>query len=570
MNMRKKSLLKVLFCASVVIGFTACEETIPVSSDGSLDTYGFGYCENETETGLGVGGEALLGAAVQMKGSEMIQHGDSIIGIRCGVVASGTGFKVNIFSDLTNEVSLFEKTVGDVTGYTWVYVPLDKPMAIDAATDLYFAYKLTTSNYALGYNSGSGTTRDYVYYNGWDLLTNSGLKGSMCIQAVLKGGDYSSETQYQVKTQYVDYSKVVITGNSQTISCYVTNLGTKYVDNVKIDYTYGGVTGSYTVNNVGLVFGQSVKCDLPAVTTVGDGTLPISLSVSTEGQTTPHTFTASQYASLTEGLPRTILLEQFTGQACVYCPGGATSVKTAIAGLSAADQNRVIWVAHHAGYLDDTFTITGNKTIATYFGVNSAPSCMIDRTAFDSSLGLVFHPGYLTTSSLQTMLAMPAFAEVNIAHTYDTLTRELNVTVSGESALTTAKLTVLLIQSGITASQSTTTGTNASYVHNNAPRVFLTSALGDAVEYADGSYSKSFTYTIPDNVGNHACIPADMEIVAFLSEYGTTKTACPVSNAAKVPVLTTNAETLPAVASAPAAETVTTQGTLRLEAKKRH
>ena len=77
----------------------------------------------------------------------------------------------------------------------------------------------------------------------------------------------------------------------------------------------------------------------------------------------------------TENYERTLMLEQFTGQGCGYCPTGASIIKEGLAGI----EDRVIWTAHHAGYKPDDFTISNSENLLTTFGVNGAPAMMLNR-----------------------------------------------------------------------------------------------------------------------------------------------------------------------------------------------
>ena len=62
--------------------------------------------------------------------------------------------------------------------------------------------------------------------------------------------------------------------------------------------------------------------------------------------------------------PKKHLIEEFTGQACGYCPDGMDAVHEFVGN----DTNWVL-VLHHAGYSDDHFTVKGSKTIATALNV---------------------------------------------------------------------------------------------------------------------------------------------------------------------------------------------------------
>jgi hypothetical protein len=105
-------------------------------------------------------------------------------------------------------------------------------------------------------------------------------------------------------------------------------------------------------------------------------------------------------------------------------------------------------------------------------------------------------------------------ATLNLSSDYNTNTRELTLTVNGRSLEDEAYITVIITQNGIEAPQY---GAPDNYQHNHAPRAFLTSAIGDKLALdANGNYSTTFNYTIPNKVGNFECIPENIEVIVFI------------------------------------------------------
>ena len=64
---------------------------------------------------------------------------------------------------------------------------------------------------------------------------------------------------------------------------------------------------------------------------------------------------------------RKVLLEQFTTELCGYCPGGAARIKSVIEQPEFA--GKVHWVAHHAGFYTDSYTIPESQSYLRLFGV---------------------------------------------------------------------------------------------------------------------------------------------------------------------------------------------------------
>lgn len=226
---------------------------------------------------------------------------------------------------------------------------------------------------------------------------------------------------------------------------------------------------------------------------------------------------AFQAPAIPESFPKKHLIEEFTGQACGYCPYGMDCIRDFMKG----DDNWVL-ILHHYGYNADRFTVTGSKTITNALGVSGAPNMTINRakTNYGEGNTIVFHPGYLIEDVAKSQFDATTYASVVINNTYDPQTRQLNVNVSGaicKEDYPALQLTVLVKESGMIDTQQDYYNTFegwAEFRHANAVRVFLSAAKGDAVNVdASRHYSATYTTTL-----NSKWVPENCMIVAFLSE----------------------------------------------------
>ncbi len=233
--------------------------------------------------------------------------------------------------------------------------------------------------------------------------------------------------------------------------------------------------------------------------------------------------------------PRKFLLEHFTGDGCVYCPAGMAAMVEYIQNTTTP----CIWVSHHYGYQDDEYTIPENAKIGKASGVENAPNVSINRTKITGTV-IAFHPGYLVEDGMADLIAKKcettAEASVVINHTYDTLTRELNVTVSGQVAnaeVTEYLLTVLIKENGLIGKQADANSWKGAgykeFLHPCIVRdVLCADALGDKVTVENQAYSATYTFTMPDNwVAENCCIVA----------YITPTSKKPIINAEEVTVV---------------------------------
>ncbi len=234
--------------------------------------------------------------------------------------------------------------------------------------------------------------------------------------------------------------------------------------------------------------------------------------------------------------PRKFLLEHFTGDECGNCPSGMAAMVEYIQNTTTP----CIWVSHHYGYNEDEYTIPENAKIGKACSVSGAPNMAMNRTKITGT-SIAFHPGYLVEDGMANLIAKKcettAEASVVINHTYDTLTRELNVTVSGQVAnteVTEYLLTVLIKENGLIGKQADyyASWQEAGYkefLHPCIVRdVLCADALGDKVTVENQAYSATYTFTMPDNwVAENCCIVA----------YITPTSKKPIINAEEVPVV---------------------------------
>lgn len=214
--------------------------------------------------------------------------------------------------------------------------------------------------------------------------------------------------------------------------------------------------------------------------------------------------------------PKKHLIEEFTGQACGYCPYGMDCISA-----YTKNENNWVLILHHYGYKQDNFSVSGSKTITTALSVSGAPSMCINRamTNYGEGNAVVFHPGNLEITD-KAQFDTETYASVVIDNTYDPATRELNVTVSGaicKEDYPSLQLTVLVKESGMIDTQADYYGTYEGWEqfrHANAVRVYLTAAKGDAVAVdTTRRYTATYSTTLKTT-----WVPENCMIVAFLSE----------------------------------------------------
>lgn len=524
---------------AVVLLFTACPPKPPVVDGSSIRLYGntkTTSAEGLDAIGISDGADYDYKAASLLSGAELTDNGTEIIGIRFYVRDGAKSGKIFIGPDYENPV--VEKEYTYKKG-GWQYVLFDEPYAV-TGEDIYIGYSIKGSGYLLGYETTSrNMPGEMLYFNGaWGTFKSVvSANGKWTMQAIMRGGDYSTDIQNNLVVECVEnLYTAALEGWDMPLTFEVRNSGAKTAYNVAVKCTFGSQSKDVTIDS--LMNGQSYFVESP-FTVSGTGKVTVSIDASVDGVTdeTPNDNSVKSSCTVTgtDNVRNRALIEQFTGQSCPNCPPGAANLKAAIEATGHPEY--FVWVAHHDGYKADDFTLAESSTITKALGVNGAPSISVNRTSV-AGQGLVWHPGYATAVNLLGCYATPAKATLEFNHTL--VGDSITVNVSGTTAESAAKVTVILIQSGITAKQS---GANSNYVHNNAPCLFLTPANGQDLTIGEGgAFSATLNGKIPATFGkgNFNTVYSDIEVVVFV--HGDIKSSANrnVFNADKKPLVEGN------------------------------
>jgi hypothetical protein len=546
-----KNLTKILFVSLMVFFVASCKHGGEPQLDESTSLL-VAYCTNEIQSFVGSAqGQNTFSAAIQLPDTMLLNRGKKIVAIRVGIdVPVGTSAEVFISEDLEGTPLVVQQFV--TKGNGWDYVKLNTPFTIPTNKELYIGYNVKASGFVIGYNTGKtkDTKTDWIAMNGsWTHLSSSIVsKGRSLVQAFVTGNDYKDYPQYDIELSDVQYEEYLGLGSENIIRGIVTNYGvSRIATGIKVTYSDGTITQSVIVEQP-FMNGENAKFVLPSIAPSAEKDVNFTVTaepVNAINNGNSNTFEGNQvfYGTFLE---RTLLFEEFTTAVCVNCPLGATVIHNAMDG----NEEKIAFIAQHVGYYEDTYTIAASRNLQWFYndgGSTYAPAFMVDRRVMpdiEANTPVILpQNSTVNVAAVNKWLQIPAFVSVNLSTTYNPTTRELAVTVSGEflQNYPNARLNVWLTQDNIVGYQSV--GGN-DYVHNNVARAVLSSsAWGDAIPNTAGTtYSKSYTYTIPDNImgiatsggqtnQNIPCVPENMKVVAFVADVvGTPPSSSSVTN----------------------------------------
>ncbi len=513
-----KSMLSMIVFVLIMLSTKTHAETKTIT---------LGYCSNEITLNserINLEYDCPIQAAIRYTASQMAAYkGGKITKIRIGAESGMTSTWCWIRPSL-NQGAVTMKRLG-TTEDGWNEVTLDKPYEIDGS-EIYIGFNCTLPQGKDLIYQGPETSeeRSYLYAEGigWETFYD----GALLIQAVVEiDGDINTDDMGIESLQLG--SKFSKNDNEQIVTVKVAN----YSDTEKPFPTLHlqlADMEELTLDTDEMIPSNSSKKVYKMFTPKGlsDGKHSLRIWFEEDDAVKENNTAETDVFIYSEAFNRNVLLEHFTTLSCTNCPTGDKILRKAVNG-----NENVAWVAHHVGFGTDELTVTPSESIMLdLLYTEVAPMASFDRTV--NSLSEGNHPAFgiaynsindgvtMIKALLNNALNEPAFATVCPKVSYDQSSRTINVEVTGERNTnmyeaiynTGCNLTVYLTEDNVVTKAYQTGGTPADTIHSHVLRKALSADYGDAVEWTGNTFSKNYTYTLPENWK-----PTDMKVIAFLN-----------------------------------------------------
>lgn len=255
---------------------------------------------------------------------------------------------------------------------------------------------------------------------------------------------------------------------------------------------------------------------------------------------------AQQYVS-TEPANRNVIIEEFTGRGCQYCPDGHKIANE----IMAANPDRVWAINVHAGGYAQTsypnFITPDGNVIHGGFTISGYPTGVVNRSTAAGQSRSAW-PN-LTNAQLNQAAVCNVGGAVRINPDTRVATITVEVYYTGDGAYDENYLTVAMLQDSIMGSQSGMSYNpaqvvNGTYCHMHILRdIIQESAWGDAISpTTQGTLiTKTYEYQIPESIGNPNGVEVKIENIFFLawvSERFQGTPARPILNACELDMAT--------------------------------
>lgn len=231
------------------------------------------------------------------------------------------------------------------------------------------------------------------------------------------------------------------------------------------------------------------------------------------------TATAQQNVS-TEVENKKVLVEEFTGIHCGYCP----YAHKIVAEMLKAQPDKVYALAVHAGSYakpgsdEPDFRLAEGKAINDHFGISGYPAGMINRQRYDNNI-VLNRAVWAQYAHLQTEEAAPV--NLWMKADYNSETRALTIDVEGyyTADVDASYLNVVLAENNVQGPQSGG-GVGSDYMHQHMVRAYITGTWGEAITNCKkGEYfTKQYVYTVPETINGVTLNPGEFELVAYVCE----------------------------------------------------
>lgn len=366
-----------------------------------------------------------------------------------------------------------------------------EPTTITINADFTARYVNEVITFTATDGDGNNVTADAVFH-----VNNSAISGNTYTNATV--GTYTVKATYDGATSQnltVTFSAVPIplTSISITPSAQTVEAGSP------VTFICTGNNGT-NLSSLSTFYVNGTQITGDTFTPTAAGTLNVYATHTPSGGTSLTAATIQVTVNPIINFNKRVLIEDFTGTWCGYCP----RVAYAIEQVNAQTSDAVI-VAIHRG--NDPYNFSGASALETQINLQGYPTAMLNRNTEWN------YPETSTASINQAVnLTSGTNPKIGVALTTSTSgnTSSVQVKVKFGTNFSNLKLVVYALEDNLIYNQTNYTSyyggtsTIANFEHDNVVRAVLTSSiLGEAItgntNYND-EFSKSFTYTIPSNV----------------------------------------------------------------------
>jgi len=229
---------------------------------------------------------------------------------------------------------------------------------------------------------------------------------------------------------------------------------------------------------------------------------------------------------------QSIVLEEYTGIYCVFCPDGHRRAKE----LKADYPSRVVLVNIHTGTFanpqsgDPDFRTQYGATLAAQTGLTGYPTGTINREVFPDFSNTMAMSRTNWRDAGQEVLERVSPVNIGATSSYDPSTRQLTLNVEAYYTADATQpynlINIAVLQDSVPGPQTggntynPADWVNGQYIHAHMLRDLITGQWGDTISTTtNGSlWSKTYTYTLPADVNGVTLNDNHVELAIYVGE----------------------------------------------------
>ena len=474
--------------------FAAFLLTSVAQAQNETQEHWWGYVSEDTQrTGLGVQAADTYHCAIFIPGNQAVASGKTIKAVRFGLTAAGAeDVKVWLASSLPSKITAantLQIVNVNTTGQT-IDVNLTSPYTIPAG-GVYVGYSFTIGKVSTQddqypvFTTGSDNSNGLYLKTDqnvpqWSNLYGNGY-GSLFLQVLLEGEFFENAA---TPADFGPFYTVL--GQPVTGQFAITNIGTTPLSSIDYTITSDGVTSAEQHIDITspIAFNNTdyLSITVPADTVAHASTKTLNIT-KVNGSDNAQADQGAKFTlyTLPEKVDRNVVVEEYTGTGCGYCPRGLIGMEN----LRKTYGDRFIGIGLHQYNSSDAMYINPNAYAKLSF--SGAPSCRMDR-------GDEIDPYYGSSNDIcndfADVMTVPALAKVSVSGVVDSLMTKVEAKAEIKALIDDSKFSLEFVVVGDSLKGTGTAWNQSNYYYQGTTAQW---GVGNdmAIFCKGGKYGKS-------------------------------------------------------------------------------
>ena len=398
---------------------------------------------------IGTFGDKPVGLWARASRSMLAPYeGCQVVGVRIGVSKAVNAIDVSLLNNIIKREKIVTKKA-DVE-FGWNEVRFDKPVEITSnLNELVYGFQFLEKNivdqempyfFYCDYNFDASNDAFYVNVSNGSFDSRARDNGALLLQLMIAGPADKVNDRASLSDPRMD---MALDASGKLGASYMErNDGANDINQLEITYSVGGRVIHTDLQTETIKHLKELRIKTKGIPVANGQTLTARITKVNDRVTDLPGFQIKVEGVAEKTFARKVLLEQFSTENCSSCPAGHKYLDKVLAEDAYADH--CVWVTHHVGFGRDTFSLPESEALIFFYEEDEyAPSMLLDRTHTElkhfyekyayTMLPIMTSQDEFNHQLLDEALARPAFVTVDIKEECKPETRQLDLTISGQT-----------------------------------------------------------------------------------------------------------------------------------------